>query len=237
MVLVKTKNKDLDLPLDKTALLVIDMQNDFVSPTLGYLGSTLQLDTSPLQAILPAQRKVLEWAQRNGLNQIIFTRESHRPDLSDLPASKKLRYKQSGSPIGAVGPHGKFLVRGEKCCEIIGELQPYITSSHPTTTVLDKPAHSCFVGTDLHDQLQGRGITHLLFAGVTTQCCVLATYRQASDLGYFCLLLEDCCAAYEAKDHEATVQILQSEGGVLGWVGNSTWLLQSDVGRSKRPTK
>jgi len=220
MVAIKTYTHSFELPTEKTALLIIDMQNDFCHPN-GFNASELNLNLTVIRSIIPSIKTLLNWARQFGL-RIIFTRESHAADLSDLTFSKKDRYINAGSPIGQSGKMGRFLVRGEKGTEIIDELQPL-----PNESQLDKPAHSCFVNTQLDDQLRSQGVTHLLIAGVTTQCCVLATYRHASDLGYYCLLLEDCCAAFDHKDHEATIHILQSEGGVLGWVAHSSMLYQT----------
>ena len=217
MVTIKTYTHTFELTPAHTALLIIDMQNDFCHPD-GFNRSELQLDLTSVRAIIPAIQSLLDWSRKMGL-KIIFTRESHTPDLSDLTSSKKQRYINAGSPIGQTGKMGRFLVQGEKGAEIIDELRPL-----PDESQLDKPAHSCFVNTRLDETLRSHNITHLLLAGVTTQCCVLATYRHASDLGYHCLLLDDCCAAFDRKDHDATIHILQSEGGVLGWVAHSSML-------------
>jgi biuret amidohydrolase len=217
MITVKTYTHPFELSLERSALLIIDMQNDFCHPD-GFNGNKLNLDLTEVRSIIPSIQSLLHWSRQQGL-EIIFTRESHAPDLSDLTSSKQQRYINAGSPIGASGKMGRFLVRGEKGAKIIDELQPLAHESQ-----LDKPAHSCFVNTPLNDTLRRHHITHLLIAGVTTQCCVLATYRHASDLGYHCLLLEDCCAAFDRKDHDATIHVLQSEGGVLGWVAHSSTL-------------
>lgn len=220
MVTVDTYTHPFKLPLERTALLIIDMQNDFCHPD-GFNASELGLEMTAVRAIIPSIQTLLGWARGLGL-KIIFTRESHSLTLSDLSSSKKTRYSNAGSPIGKLGKMGHFLVRGEPGVSIIQELQPL-----PDEWQMDKPAHSCFVHTSLDQQLRAEGITHLVVAGVTTQCCVLATYRHASDLGYYCLLLDDCCAAFKPKDHDATVQILQSEGGVLGWVAHSSQLYEA----------
>jgi nicotinamidase-related amidase len=225
MVIVNTYAHPFDLPLDQTALLIIDMQNDFCHPE-GFNGSELGLDLTVVRLIIAPIQSLLAWARRTGI-QVIFTRESHCADLSDLSPSKKTRYANAGSAIGQSGKMGRFLVRGEPGAEIIDDLQPL-----PTEWQLDKPAHSCFVNTELDQRLRTHHITHLLIAGVTTECCVLATYRHASDLGYYCLLIEDCCAAFDPRDHEATVHILQSEGGVLGWVGHSSQLFAATTVQS-----
>lgn len=220
MVVVNTYTHPFDLHIDQTALLIIDMQNDFCHPD-GFNSSELGLDTTAVRGIIPAIQALITWARQADL-KIIFTRESHAPDLSDVSPSKKIRYANAGSPIGQAGKMGRFLVRGEAGAALIEELTPL-----PHEDQLDKPAHSCFVNTTLHQTLQADNITHLLIVGVTTECCVLATYRHASDLGYYCLLLDDCCAAFNVKDHEATVHILQSEDGVLGWVAPSSALFEA----------
>lgn len=217
MVKIDTYTHFFELPIENTALLIIDMQNDFCHPN-GFNASVLNLDLTSIRAIIPSIQSLLEWARNFGM-AVIFTRESHPPDLSTLTDSKRKRYSNAGSPIGQPGNMGRFLVQGEKGAEIIEELRPL-----PHETQLDKPAHSCFVNTPLDHKLRNNDITHLIIAGVTTQCCVLATYRHASDLGYYCLLLDDCCATFDPKDHSATLRILQSEGGVLGWVAHSSML-------------
>lgn len=217
MTIIKTYTHPFELPIEQTALLIIDMQNDFCHPD-GFNASQLNLNLKSIEAIIPSIQTLLDWSRRLGL-MVVFTRESHSPDLSDVTSSKQRRYTNAGSPIGRLGKMGRFLVRGEKGVEIIDELEPL-----PHEIQLDKPAHSCFVNTQLDHKLRSQNITHLLITGVTTQCCVLATYRHASDLGYHCLLLDDCCAAFERADHDATVRILQSEGGVLGWVAHSSML-------------
>lgn len=220
MATVQTYTHPFELPLEHTALLIIDMQNDFCHPD-GFNGGHLDLNLESIRAIIPSIQSVLNFFRKLGL-MVIFTRESHIPDLSDLTASKQQRYTNAGSPIGEPGKLGGFLVQGEKGVEIIDELYPL-----PHEFQLDKPAHSCFVKTELDHKLRSQNITHLIITGVTTQCCVLATYRHASDLGYYCLLLDDCCAAFDRADHEATIRILQSEGGVLGWVAHSSMLYQA----------
>ena len=203
-------------PLDTAhaALLVIDMQYDFLDPD-GGCPRLLQVSPETLasvRSIIPRVVRLLDWARAQGLT-IVYTREATRPDLSDLSASKRLRYQNAGYPVGKPGTLGRLLIRGEPGCAVIAELAP-----QPGDLQWDKPAQSAFVGTDLEASLRERGVTHLLLSGVTTQCCVLATYRHAADLGFFPLLLEDCCAAFDPRDHEAALHVVMSEGGALGWV-------------------
>jgi nicotinamidase-related amidase len=208
------------LAVGSAALLVIDMQNDFCHPQ-GFCCRELKLDSNPVRAIIPKIAVLISWARQLGL-PVIYTRESHRPDLSDLSQSKRLRYENAGYPVGSQGHMGRFLIQGDLGCKIIGELAP-----KQDDLQIDKPAQSAFIGTSLERTLCQKGITHLLVTGVTTQCCVLATYRDANDLGFYSLLLEDCCGAFDSKAHQAAIDVLLSEDGALGWVGSSTDLIRA----------
>lgn len=208
------------MTLDTTALLVIDMQKAFCHPD-GYCGHELGADLSAMQTIVPRIQRLIRWAREQGV-LVIYTRESHRPDLSDLTPSKRQRYINAGYPVGSAGKLGRFLIQGEPGTALIDPLQPLDTELQ-----LDKPAQSVFVATNLEATLRQREITHLLLTGVTTQCCVLASYRHASDLGFYCLLLEDCCAALNPDEHQAAIDVLLSENGAVGWVTNSDRLLEA----------
>ncbi|MFN3495447.1 MAG: isochorismatase family protein, partial [Hydrogenophaga sp.] len=190
--------------LTNTALVIIDMQRDFVEP--GGFGETLGNDVSLLQAIVPACQAVLgAWRAAGGL--VVHTRESHAPDLSDCPPAKRLR----GNPslrIGDMGPMGRILVAGEPGNQIIEALAPA-----PGEWVVDKPGKGAFYATGLHEKLQAAGITHLLFMGVTTEVCVQTTMREANDRGFDCLLLEDCTESYFPHFKAATVEMLRAQGG------------------------
>jgi nicotinamidase-related amidase len=205
------------IALNQTALLVIDMQNDFCHPE-GFCGHDLGADLGAVGAIVPRIQSVIAWCRSRDI-LVIYTRESHRSDLSDVSPSKQLRYTNAGYPVGTLGNMGRFLVQGEPGTALLDAFEPL-----PTELQLDKPAQSIFIGTDLEQQLRDRGITHLLLTGVTTQCCVLATYRHASDLGFYCLLLEDCSAAFSPDEHQAAIAVVQSEHGAIGWVATSEML-------------
>ncbi|MAN51460.1 MULTISPECIES: cysteine hydrolase family protein [unclassified Marinimicrobium] len=191
-----------------TALLVIDMQADFLSPD-GYfarMGNSLE---GTRAAIEPLQR-VLQAARTRGI-RVIYTRESHRPDLTDLSPTKRARAESMGTPIGGPGPLGRFLVRGEPGCDIIQELAP-----EPGEPVLDKPGNGAFHATDLDQMLRAQGIKHLLITGVTTDVCVHSTLREANDRGYDCLVLEDGCGAGDQALHDAALAMMDNEGGIFG---------------------
>lgn len=205
---------DFDLP--KTALVLIDMQRDFIEP--GGFGETLGNDVSLLEAIVPATKKTLEaWREAGGL--VVHTREAHRPDLSDCPPAKRNR----GNPslrIGDQGPMGRILVMGEPGNQIIDALAPI-----EGEIVVDKPGKGAFYATGLHEMLRRRGITHLLFGGVTTEVCVQTSMREANDRGYDCLLLEDCTESYFPAFKAAAVEMIRAQGAIVGWTAPSSSLL------------
>lgn len=205
-------------PFAKTALVIIDMQRDFVEP--GGFGASLGNDVAPLQAIIPACAAVLSaWRHHGGL--VVHTREAHAPDLSDCPPAKRER----GHPtlrIGDTGPMGRILVTGEPGNQIVPALSPL-----PGEIVLDKPGKGAFYATPLHAQLQERGITHLVFMGVTTEVCVQTSMREANDRGYDCLLLEDCTASYFPAFKQAAIDMMRAQGAIVGWTATSQALLQA----------
>lgn len=200
----------------KTAFVIIDMQRDFIEP--GGFGETLGNDVSLLEAIVPSTRTVLHaWRAAGGL--VVHTREAHRPDLSDCPPAKLGR----GNPklrIGDEGPMGRILVMGEPGNQIIDALVPV-----EGEIVIDKPGKGAFYATGLHELLKARGITHLLFAGVTTEVCVQTTMREANDRGYDGLLLEDCTESYFPAFKAAAVDMIRAQGAIVGWTAPSAALL------------
>ncbi|WP_294769496.1 isochorismatase family cysteine hydrolase [uncultured Rhodoferax sp.] len=208
---------DFSLEPAQAALVIIDMQRDFVEP--GGFGESLGNDVSLLQAIIPACQRVLAaWRAHGGL--VVHTREAHAPDLSDCPPAKRNR----GNPrlrIGDVGPMGRVLVAGEPGNQIIPELAPA-----EGEIVIDKPGKGAFYATGLHEMLQERGIRQLLFMGVTTEVCVQTSMREANDRGYEALLLEDCTESYFPAFKTATVAMVHAQGGIVGWTTPSALLLQ-----------
>jgi nicotinamidase-related amidase len=207
--------------LGRTALVIIDMQRDFLEP--GGFGETLGNDVSLLKAAVGPCRAVLDAARKLGI-LVIHTREGHRPDLSDAPRAKVER----GAPslrIGAPGPMGRILVRGEPGHDIISELYPI--DGEP---VIDKPGKGAFYQTDLHLMLHNRGIENLLVCGVTTEVCVNTTIREANDRGYRCIVLADCCASYFPEFHKMGLAMIKAQGGIFGWVATSGSVLESLAG-------
>src|SRR6476646_799065 len=202
----------LSVELDCAALLIIDMQRDFLEP--GGFGAALGNDVSRLQAAVGPCRQVLGAARRGGM-LIIHTREGHRPDLSDAPRHKVERGEPS-LRIGAPGPMGRILVRGEPGHDIIPELYP--ASGEP---VIDKPGKGAFYQTDLELMLKNREIDTLFVCGVTTEVCVNTTVREANDRGFRCVVLSDCCASYFPEFHDMGLKMIKAQGGIFGSVSAS----------------
>ncbi|WP_243545660.1 cysteine hydrolase family protein [Pseudodesulfovibrio tunisiensis] len=203
---------ELEFDPKRTALLIIDMQRDFLEP--GGFGETLGNDVSLLRTAIEPTRKVLEAAREAGMF-VVHTREGHAPHLADLPPSKKRR----GNPtlcIGDEGPMGRILVRGEKGHDIIPELYP--TKDEP---IIDKPGKNAFWSTDLDLLLRNRDIETLIVCGVTTEVCVHTTVREANDRGYECAVVSDATGSYFPEFQRVGLEMIKAQGGLFGWVTTS----------------
>ena len=221
---IAAEPQPITVDLDRTALVIIDMQRDFLEP--GGFGETLGNDVSLLQRAVKPCKAVLEAARAAGM-LVIHTREGHRPDLSDAPPAKVER----GSPslrIGAPGPMGRILIRGEPGHDIIPELYPI--EGEP---VIDKPGKGAFCETDLGLTLRNCGIDNLVVCGVTTEVCVNTTVREGNDRGYRCIVLGDCCASYFPEFHEMGLKMIKAQGGIFGWVSDSKKMLSALAGAPK----
>jgi nicotinamidase-related amidase len=201
-----------------TALVVIDMQRDFLEP--GGFGESLGNDVSQLRRTIEPLRALLTGARAAGL-PVIHTREGHRPDLSDCPPAKLSR----GAPsmrIGDPGPNGRILIRGEAGHDIIDELAPL-----PGEPVVDKPGKGAFYATSFGELLETKGIRSLVVTGVTTEVCVHTTVREANDRGYECLVLADCVGSYFPRFQEVGLEMIAAQGGIFGWVSDSVTFLDA----------
>ena len=193
----------------RTALVVIDMQRDFIEP--GGFGASLGNNVALLEAIIPATAELIALFRRQAWS-IVHTREAHQPDLSDCPPAKIARGKP-GMRIGEMGAMGRILIAGEPGNQIVDALAPL-----PGEIVIDKPGKGMFWATGIHETLQALGITHLVFAGVTTEVCVQTSMREANDRGYECLLVEDATESYFPAFKAATIEMIAAQGGIVGWV-------------------
>lgn len=200
----------------RTALVIIDMQRDFLEP--GGFGDALGNDVSLLRSAIAPLQAVLAAARRAGM-MIVHTREGHRPDLADLAPAKHRRGNFT-TRIGDAGPMGRILVRGEAGHDIIPELAPI--AGEP---VVDKPGKGAFYATDLEAILRSRGIDRLIVTGVTTEVCVHTTVREANDRGFDSLVLSDGTASYFPDFHAAALAMIKAQGGIFGWVAPSAALL------------
>jgi len=213
MAIVEAEPQNLEIDPNKTAVVVIDMQRDFLEP--GGFGESLGNDVSLLSSAIAPCKALLEVTRACGM-LIVHTREGHRPDLSDAPKAKVERGEPS-LRIGAPGPMGRILIRGEKGHDIVSELYP--REGEP---VIDKPGKGAFYATDLQNILSNRGIETLIVCGVTTEVCVHTTVREANDRGYRCLVPGDCCGSYFPEFHEVGLRMIKAQGGIFGWVTSST---------------
>jgi biuret amidohydrolase len=216
IVAIEAEPYPFELAPEKCALLIIDMQRDFLEPD-GF-GEMLGNDVSQLRRTIAPNQVLLAAWRAAGLT-VIHTREGHRPDLSDLPPAKKIR-GHGAKTIGDVGPMGRILIRGEAGHDIIPELYPL-----PMEPVIDKPGKGAFFATDLHAILQNRGITQLVVTGVTTEVCVNTTVREANDRGYECLVPADCVGSYFPEFQEMGLRMIKAQGGIFGWVTESSHIL------------
>jgi len=216
IVTIQAEPFAVELDLDSTALMIIDMQKDFLYP--GGYGDFLGNDVTLLQRTVAPIRAVLDVARRLGLT-VIHTREGHLPDLSDCPPTKLTRWPQ-GSRIGDPGPMGRILIRGEEGHDIVDELAPA-----PGELVIDKPGKDAFYATGLAEILHTKGIENLFVTGVTTDVCCSATTMAANDRGFNALVLADCVASYSPQRHAAALDVIKAQGGIFGWVTDSVSVL------------
>ena len=203
---------------DAVALVVIDMQRDFAEE--GGFGASLGNDVSRVTRIVPDVKRLIEGFRAAGL-PVIHTMECHRPDLSDLPPAKRNR----GAPtlrIGDDGPMGRILIAGEPGTAILRELAPV-----DGEIVIEKPGKGAFYATPLGDILKDKGISQLVFAGVTTEVCVQTTMREANDRGYECLLVEEATESYFPEFKAAAIAMIRAQGAIVGWTAKLDDVLEA----------
>ena len=218
MPTISARPCNFDFDPQTTALVVIDMQRDFIEQ--GGFGASLGNDVTRLQAIVPAVQRLIEGFRAADM-PVIHTRECHLPDLSDCPDFKRDR----GNPslrIGDQGPMGRLLIRGEPGADIIDAVKPIAGEN-----VIDKPGKGAFYATDFARILQRHHSQHLVFAGVTTEVCVQTTMREANDRGYHCLLARDATESYFAEFKQATIEMIEAQGGIVGFTTTTDQILEA----------
>lgn len=226
-VAVATRGGELLLDVERTAVVVVDMQNDFVS--VGGMFDQNGVPTVAVRTVVPTIRRVLEAARDHGI-PVVYLKMGYQPDLSDLGEEGSVnRDRHLRFGVGRVvrapgGGESRNLIRDTWGTDIVDDLAP-----HTNDTVIYKHRFSGFYETELHDTLQRMGVRDLIFTGCTTSICVDSTIRDAMFRDYRCLVLEDCMAEpiggdLERTNHEATLLTLQT---LLGWVGTSGDLLTS----------
>jgi nicotinamidase-related amidase len=218
VTMIDAEPEPIPIDVERTAVLVIDMQRDFLQP--GGFGESLGNDVALLNAAVGPISRLLDGARERKM-LIVHTREGHRPDMTDAPKAKVER----GSPskrIGAPGPMGRILIRGEAGHDIVPELYP--KEGEP---ILDKPGKGAFYATDLQLILENRGIENLIVCGVTTEVCVHTTVREANDRGFRCIVPGDCCGSYFPEFHEVGLRMIKAQGGIFGWVSDSKRVLKA----------
>lgn len=222
IILNNTKPKPMNMPINNTALMLIDMQHDFL--TKGGFGHILGNDVTKLHHIIPNLQEVLNFSRRNNL-EVIHTIESHTSITKQHIHDSKLngdRAPPLGKRIGDIttyenGVKGRILIKDYYGCQIIPELTPLNNEC-----IINKTGKSAFYNTNLDLYLKQKNISHLIIGGVTTEVCVQTTSRDANDHGYEICVLEDGCASYFPEYHKMTCNMIASQGGIVGWTTNTS---------------
>lgn len=210
-----------------TAVIVVDMQNDFGHPA-GMFGRA-GIDLKGIRATIEPTTRVLDAARENGMH-VVFLKMAFKPDLSDSGAPsapnwlKHLPMKAGDDTLSPTATPSRVLIRDTWNTDIIDEL-----TVTPDDLIVYKHRFSGFFETNLHDLLRERGISHLVFTGCTTSVCVESTMKDAMFRDYHCLVLEDCVDeaigdGLPRSNHEASLLVMQL---LVGWVSDSTALLSA----------
>jgi ureidoacrylate peracid hydrolase len=219
---IDAKPAPITVDTAKTAVIVVDMQNDFGSK--GGMFDLAGIDISTIQKAVPSTARVLA-AARNADIKVIYLKMGYRPDLSDLGASdsvNRMRHLQIlhvGKSVKAPdGSASRVLIRDTWNTEIVPELKP-----HAGDIVMYKTRFSGFYQTDLDATLKRLGIKHLIITGCTTSVCVDSTIRDAMFRDYQPILLADCTGepigyGLPRSNHEASLLTIEL---LLGWVSDS----------------
>jgi ureidoacrylate peracid hydrolase len=221
------KPESITLDAARTAVIVVDMQNDFGSK--GGMFDRAGIDISGIQRAVGPTAKVLAAARRAGI-KVVYLKMGYKPDLSDLGAPNsvnRVRHLHLGVGQKITTPDGKesrILIRDTWNTDIVPELRPHVGDE-----VIYKTRFSGFYETDLDAHLRKLRVTHLLFTGCTTSICVDSTVRDAMFRDYLPILLADCLSepigdALPRSNHAAS---LFSAEVLLGWVSDSERFLKA----------
>lgn len=212
---------DGNLQAGATALIVIDLQEDFLSET-GYFARA-GYDPAPLRKILPVVSSLIDACRSAGI-RIVHTRQGYRGDMADMTPYEKWRRRQSGLEGTDV------LLRSSPGFQIVPDIDV-----RPEDIIVDKTCNGAFTYTDFEHVLRAQGITHLMFTGCTTDVCVHATLREACDRNFQCLTISDACASGDQYAHEAALHMVTVEFGVWGALTDSAAVLEGLAELPRRP--
>ena len=221
------KPQPVSMDTATTAVIVVDMQNDFGSK--GGMFERAGIDISGIRKAIAPTAKVLNSARQSGI-PIFYLKMAYRPDLSDLGAEdsvNRVRHLQLGVGQHVAAPNGapsRILIRDTWNSDIVDELEP-----HSDDVVLYKTRFSGFYRTELDELLRARAVKHLIITGCTTSICVESTVRDAMFRDYSCVLLADCMNepignTLTRSNHDAS---LLSTEVLLGWVSDSNQFVKA----------
>jgi len=219
-----------------TAVIVVDMQNDFCNPNFpgAYIKSVNpSCDFKDVQTITPRIQALLAAMRRLGY-RVLHTRESHLPLSADLPANKHWRSCEVGCP-GLGDTNGDQNVRpltyGTYGWEIIDALKP--ADNEP---IIDKPTKGAFGNTNIELILKNLGIQNLILTGVTTDVCVHTIMREANDRGFECLLATDASCSVNKHVWEAAIESIHLSGGIFGCTATVDEIIKAIEWDPRTPT-
>jgi nicotinamidase-related amidase len=189
----------VDLPKGKTAILIMDCQNDIVHED----GKMAAFSKGAMPRIIKERGVLgtiakLAAAGRSAGVPIIHVRHAYRPDYLDLPQNMPLLRSMK---------QGELLKDGTWGAEVHKEVAP-----QPTDIVLNKTRVSSFYASQLEAILSAQGITHLVLTGIATDGVVEGTARDGADRGYYIVIPEDTCATMSEEAHRVVLK------GVLGFL-------------------
>lgn len=227
---IDARPQAVQMDVNRTALVVVDMQNDFCHPEgwFGQKGVNLRATRKPIPTIA---RLLPAWRAAGGA--VVWLNWGVRPDRLNLPPAVHFKGKRSASGVGYAErspiDRGRSLVPGEWGAQVVDELPVA-----PGDITVFKHRLSGFFDNELDSVLRQQGITTLLFAGVNTDRCVFSTLQDAGFLGYDCVLLEDACSTVSPAYVTRAIHFIVEQ--IHGFVATAEGLLASLASPSARTT-